>query len=74
MKIDGKISPVPPGKIIRGFLILMVVLLFGTAGYMLIERWNFLDALYMTVITITTVGYREVGNVSEAGRVFTIIV
>ncbi|MEJ2724074.1 MAG: potassium channel protein, partial [Deltaproteobacteria bacterium] len=36
--------------------------------------WNFLDALYMTVITITTVGYREVGNVSEAGRVFTIIV
>ena len=74
IKMDGKISPVAPRKIIRGFLILKVVLLFGTAGYMLIEHWHFLDALYMTVITITTVGYREVGNVSEAGRVFTILV
>jgi voltage-gated potassium channel len=74
IKIDTKISPVAPQKIIRGFLILIVVLLFGTMGYMAIERWNFLDALYMTVITITTVGFREVGNVSEAGRVFTIFV
>lgn len=55
-------------------MILVVVLLGGSAGYMLIERWGFFDSLYMTVITITTVGYREVGNVSEPGRIFTIFV
>ena len=41
---------------------------------MLIEHWSFLDALYMTVITITTVGYREVIPVSENGRIFTIFI
>jgi voltage-gated potassium channel len=41
---------------------------------MLIEHWRFLDALYMTVITITTVGYREVIPVSEKGRIFTIFI
>jgi voltage-gated potassium channel len=74
IKMDSKISPVAPQKIIRGFMILVVVLLGGSAGYMLIERWGFFDSLYMTVITITTVGYREVGNVSEPGRIFTIFV
>ena len=48
------------------------IVLFGTAGYMVIEGWGFLDALYMTVITISTVGYREVHTVSVAGRIFTI--
>lgn len=48
--------------------------MFGTAGYMILEKWHFLDALYMTVITITTVGFREVGEVSGAGRIFTIFV
>lgn len=44
----------------------------GPVGYMLIEGWNALDAVYMTVITITTVGYGEVHPLSTAGRVFTI--
>jgi len=48
------------------------IVLFGTAGYMVIEGWGFLDALYMTVITISTVGYREVHTVSVPGRIFTI--
>ena len=48
------------------------VMVGGTAGYMLIEGWSLLDALYMTVITITTVGYNEVHPLSTAGRVFTI--
>jgi voltage-gated potassium channel len=41
---------------------------------MIIEGWGLLDSLYMTVITITTVGYREIGDISIAGRVFTIFV
>lgn len=44
----------------------------GTAGYMLIEGWSASDAVYMTVITITTVGYGEVHPLSPGGRLFTI--
>jgi voltage-gated potassium channel len=45
----------------------------GTAGYVLVEGWSVLDALYMTVITITTVGFREVHDISSAGKVFTML-
>jgi voltage-gated potassium channel len=40
---------------------------------MVIESWGFFDALYMTIITISTVGYSEVHHVSKAGRLFTIL-
>jgi len=46
---------------------------FGTIGYMVIEGWSFLDSLFMTVTTLTTVGYREVRELSSSGRWFTII-
>ena len=59
--------------VIRGLSMLAMVLVGGTMGYMIIEGWRFLDALYMTVITITTVGYGEIRSVSEAGRIFTIV-
>ena len=49
------------------------ILIVGTAGYMIIEGWPLLDAIYMTVTTITTVGYDEVHPLSTAGRVFSII-
>ncbi len=51
------------------FLSLPVV---GTVGYMLTEGWSWLDALYMTIITVTTIGYGEVHQLSESGRIFTI--
>ncbi len=50
----------------------LLILVTGTAGYMIIEDWRFLDALYMTIITISTVGYREVNQVGDIGRLFTI--
>lgn len=48
-----------------------VVVLYGVAGYTLIEGWHPLDALYMTITTIATVGYREVEPLSRAGELFT---
>ncbi|HET7318856.1 MAG TPA: NAD-binding protein [Nitrospirota bacterium] len=64
-------NPVKDLKI--SLLMLFALIAAGTAGYMTIEGWNFLDALYMTVITIGTVGFQEVHRLSDAGRVFTIV-
>jgi voltage-gated potassium channel len=64
-----------PGRRVGLDLAIVAVLtLAGSAGYMLIERMSFLDALYMTVITITTVGYEEVKPLDTAGRLFTIAI
>jgi voltage-gated potassium channel len=51
--------------------VLALLLGAGTLGYVLIEGWPAFDALYMTVITLTTVGYLEVHPLSTAGRAFT---
>jgi voltage-gated potassium channel len=45
----------------------------GALGYVLIEGWGLFDALYMSVITLTTVGYLEVHPLSPAGRAFTMV-
>lgn len=60
-------------KFIFVLFLLLSILLFGTSGYMLIEDMRFLDALYMTVITIATVGFKEVKELDENGKIFTII-
>lgn len=52
-------------------VLLALVLIAGVAGYMLIEGWDLLDAFYMTIITISTVGYREVHQLSNTGEIFT---
>lgn len=71
--MDGRLAAGASRKLFRSLGMLVLVVLVGTSGYMRIEGWRFLDALYMTVITITTVGFGEVGTLSETGRTFTVI-
>ncbi len=52
-------------------LLLLFLLAIGTVGYHVIEKWNWVDCLYMTIITISTVGYREIGPLSPGGKFFT---
>ena len=49
----------------------LLLLTLGSAGYALIEGWPWTDSLYMTVITISTVGFGEIRPLSPLGRVFT---
>lgn len=62
---------------LRHALILIVLigllLTFGVSGYMLVENYTFLEALYMTVITLATVGFTEVKPLDQQGRLFTIM-
>ncbi len=53
-------------------VLLIAAIAGGTAGYVIIEGWPVFDALYMTVTTMTTVGYMEVHPLSHAGRIFNI--
>jgi len=54
-------------------VLLAIVIAFGVTGYTLIERWNLFDAFFMTIITISTVGYGEVHPQSVAGRAFSAV-
>lgn len=54
-------------------LLVALVLVTGTIGYMVVEGWSAWDALYMTVTTVTTVGFREVHPLSWRGQAFTVV-
>ena len=72
-KIDDKTAG-PEGHRLRKPLLLLIGLMcFGVAGFYIIEDSSVLDALYMTVITLSTVGYGEVVPLSPEGKEFTIV-
>lgn len=68
--------PLTPFLLRRSLLVAVLVLVaivgVGTGGYVLIEGWSVADALWMVVITLTTIGYGEVQPLSPDGRLFTI--
>jgi voltage-gated potassium channel len=61
----------PLGRFRSPAWLVLIAVAYGTTGYMLIEGWTLLDAFYMTVTTITTVGFGEIHPLSTAGRLFT---
>src|SRR4030042_3984807 len=65
-------TPRPLQSLIKGAGVLFLIIVIGTIGYNIIEGWPFVDSLYMTVTTISTVGYGEVHPLSTAGRIFSI--
>jgi len=52
---------------------LVIIVMVGIVGYMVMENYSLVDAIYMTIITTSTVGFREVHPLSDAGKVFTAV-
>lgn len=59
--------------VITSLAAIAFVLVFGTTGYHFVEGWPILDCFYMTVITLTTIGFGEIHPLTPPGRLFTII-
>jgi voltage-gated potassium channel len=60
-------------KLLLWVAILVAFILGSSLGYVIIEGWSYFDALYMTVITLTTVGYGEVKPLTTAGRAYSMV-
>ncbi len=59
-------------KLYRALFFLILIVVIGIAGYMFLADYNFVEALYMTVITVTTVGFGEVHPLNQEAKIFTI--
>lgn len=68
----NKFQEVSKRTIQVAIILLFSIISGGTLGYIYIEGFSFIDALFMTVITIATVGFREVHPLSDMGKIFTI--
>lgn len=60
-------------ELMAGAVALVFVFLSGTLWYWWVEGWSWEDAVYMTVITLATVGYSETNPLESRGRLFTIV-
>ena len=71
---DSSEETLMPGRFARRALVvgamLGIIILAGTVGFVLIEGYSWFDAFYMTLITMTTVGYDEIHPLSQSGRIF----
>jgi len=59
--------------LVTAILVILLLLTAGTLGYTLIEGWSPVDGFYMTLITLTTIGFKEAHPLSTTGKVFTIV-
>ena len=62
-----------PWHMRRLLALVLSVVSFGTLGYMVFWGWSFVDALYMTVLTLTAVGFTEVHPLDTGGKLFTVM-
>lgn len=60
-------------ELVRGGVALAIITLIGTLWYRFVEKWTLVESAYMTVITLSTVGFTEVRPLGERGRLFTIV-
>ncbi len=68
LDVEGRLaSLIPPSLAVAAFVVAV-----GTSGYMVLEGWSLRESLYMTVITLSTVGFGEVRPLSEGGQIFTV--
>ncbi|MBN4070929.1 hypothetical protein JYT72_00335 [Crocinitomix catalasitica] len=58
-------------KVYYAIFLLIFIILVGTLGYVIVEGWTFFESFYMTIVTISTVGFHEVHGLSDAGKLFT---
>jgi len=66
--------PSTKNRLYYATLLAVFIILAGTLGYTLIEGWSPLESLYMTIITVATIGYGEIKPLSSGGRIFTIFI
>ena len=64
----------PFRRILPAMIFLAVIVVLGILGYVLIEKWSLLDAVYMVITTLFTVGFQEVRPLSTAGKIFTMFI
>jgi voltage-gated potassium channel len=58
-------------RLLQPFIIFQAIIIVGIAGFMVIEHYSFMEAVYMTTISVTTAGFQEVRPLSATGRIFT---
>jgi voltage-gated potassium channel len=63
----------PVGQLVTSLLVIVLIIALGTLGYVVLEGWTWAEGLYMTVITVATIGYGEVRPLDANGRAFTMV-